>query len=83
MSVIKSVELDLGGRIVKLTPKQARNLKEALDELFGKEIVREKEYVPYYPLRPNYWEYDPYRFVWSGSSLYSFDTDSCTLSLTA
>ena len=58
---IKKIELDLGGKVVSLTPEQAKNLKDALGDLFGKEIVREKEYVPYpqpypvnHPLRP-YW----------------------------
>lgn len=72
---IKKIELDLGGKIISLTPKQAQNLKDALDELFGKEIVKiiekEKEYIPYpqpypqpypvYPRRP-IWEWEPYRY---------------------
>ena len=70
--LIKSVELDLGGKTVKLTIAQAQALKEALDELFAKEVVIEKEYVPvpsiptpypvpyepYRPIRPWYWERD-------------------------
>jgi len=45
---IKKIELDLGGKTITLTPAQAKNLKEALDDLFGKKIVRvvEKEYIP-------------------------------------
>lgn len=72
---IKKIELDLGGKVVSLTPEQAKNLKEALDELFGKEVIREyfpaKEYIPvpyptpYRPLvpyfeRPYYWEWPHY-----------------------
>lgn len=67
---IKKIELDLGGKTVTLTPEQAKNLKDALDDLFGKEIIVKKEYihdsfpvpypVPYRePLRP-YWEPVPY-----------------------
>lgn len=72
---IKKIELDLGGKVVSLTPEQAKNLKEALDELFGKEVIREyfpivkeKEYVPVpypAPYRPTpyyYWEWQPYLF---------------------
>ena len=39
--MIKKIELDLGGKKVSLTPEQAKNLKAALDELFGKEVIRE------------------------------------------
>ena len=63
--MIKKIELDLGGKKVELTPTQAKNLKEALDELFGKEVIREvvrdpMPYIPYYP-QPyyHYWEWYP------------------------
>ena len=60
--MIKKIELDLGGKKVELTPTQAKNLKEALDELFGKEVIREvvrdpMPYIPYYPY-PR-WEWQP------------------------
>lgn len=38
---IKSVKLKLGKQEVELTIEQARKLKDALDELLGKEVVRE------------------------------------------
>ena len=72
---IKKIELDLGGKTISLTPQQAKNLKDALDDLFGKEIIKviEKEYIrdsyplpyplpqpyPIYPRRP-YWEWEPH-----------------------
>lgn len=76
---IKKIELDLGGKVVSLTPKQAQNLKDALDDLFGKEIIKviEKEYirdlypipypVPYQPLQP-FWEWrrEPYYYGTTG-----------------
>ena len=67
---IKKIELDLGGKTVSLTPQQAKNLKDALDDLFGKEIIKviEKEYIrdlypiPYpAPYRPC-WEYQPHYY---------------------
>ena len=33
---IKKIELDLGGKVISLTPEQAKNLKDALDDLFGR-----------------------------------------------
>lgn len=42
---IKKVVLDLGGKEVTLTIEQVRNLKSALDELFGKKIIYER-YLP-------------------------------------
>lgn len=58
--IIKSVTLDLGKKQVSLTMKQAKALKEALDEMFGekviKTVVHEHEYqnVPYFPWRWNW-----------------------------
>ena len=90
---IKKIVLDLGGKEVTLTPKQAQNLKNALDELFGKEIVKviEKEFikmpdpypvpVPYpapYHRRP-YWEYEHPRF---GEITCKSSLDGDTLKLT-
>jgi len=87
---IKKIELDLGGKIVSLTPQQAQNLKDALDDLFGKEIVKviEKEFItipqpyPVYrdiePWRPR-WYYDK---VWCDSNTASYKYDSDTLRLT-
>ena len=64
-NIIKSVKLDLGSKEDDLTMEQAQQLKDALDELFGAEIVKtEPQYVPMpypqpYPVypRPWYWEY--------------------------
>lgn len=68
-NIIKELKLDLGGKEVKLTPAQARRLKEALNELFG-----EKEFVPYYPYQPYqlwHWQWDttsnPPVITWSSS----------------
>lgn len=38
---ITTVKLQLGKREIELTITQAKKLKAALDEMFGKEIVRE------------------------------------------
>lgn len=91
---IKKIELDLGGKIVSLTPEQAKNLKDALDDLFGEKVVRiiEKEYVPLpfphpidrYPReswRP-YWEWSgsPYQFTTTaGTTQYCSNTESMRL----
>jgi hypothetical protein len=61
--MIKKIELDLGGKTVNLTPEQAKNLKEALDELFGKTIIKEiHEY------------HDPYYWKWTQPYKVTFDT---------
>ena len=39
--IIKSIKLNLKGKEVNLTIDQARALKSALDELFGKEVIKE------------------------------------------
>ena len=65
MLPIKSIEIDLGGKAIKLTLKQARTLFEALDEIFTpEEKIREiikKEYIPSpYPVWPIPWQDEPY-----------------------
>ena len=52
---IKKIVLDLGGKEVTLTPEQAKNLKTALDELFGKQVVKEIHHHDHY--QPYYWWY--------------------------
>lgn len=53
---IKSVEIQLGKEKVKITIEQAKKLKDLLDDMFGKEIVREKHhYHNSYPWR---WHWD-------------------------
>lgn len=68
-NIIKRIELDLDGKRVSLTPQQARNLKVALEELFGaKEVVREEHHhhdsYPWYA--PNYpvWPYPAPTYTW-------------------
>ena len=92
---IKKIELDLGGKVVSLTPVQAKNLKDALDDLFGKEIIKviEKEYIrdsyplpypapyPIYPRRP-YWEWEPHYLTAvdvDAAGNYSFDSNTLRL----
>ena len=71
---------------IELTKDEAIKLKELLSELTGKEIVKEKEYVPYpyYPYirwwgtyQPITWENNPS----SHSSTYKLSND-CQLSYT-
>lgn len=39
-SVIKKVVLQLGRKEVELTLEEAKKLKESLDEMFGKDVIR-------------------------------------------
>jgi len=39
MNIIKNITLDLGDKEVSLTLDQAKSLKSALDDIFGKETV--------------------------------------------
>lgn len=53
---VSEVVVEIGNKKVSLTPDQARELRDALNQLLGesKEIV--KEYVPY--------PYQPYPYRW-------------------
>lgn len=59
---VTGLNLKLGDKKITLTVEQAKKLKQALDEIFGKkEVIRE---IPCpYPVRPYtpwYWEYPTY-----------------------
>ncbi len=45
-NIIKKLTISIGGKEVDVTPKQAKDLYEALGELIGAQTVV-KEYVPY------------------------------------
>jgi hypothetical protein len=70
MGLISKIELDLGGKKVTLTPKQAQNLKKALDELFGKQVVREEHH--HHDWLPWLWTYPNYSYTWEPAPLYPY-----------
>lgn len=79
-NIIKRIELDLNGTTIKLTLKQAKELKRALDEVFGETVIREYPYKTS-PYNPYKWEFDsPYYFS-SSDILYKCDFDTSTLKI--
>jgi hypothetical protein len=85
---IEKIEVDLDGKSITLTPKQAENLKDALDDLFGVTVIKttEKEYVPIpnaYPWTPWYWHWErEYPYTTTAGVTCSYTSDDCTLRLT-
>ena len=85
-NIIKKIVLDLGKKQVELTPEQARKLKDALDEMFGKEVIKEVCHHNYWRWYPPLWyscgDYtttnQSYNRVSSDSSV-SFLDDTMTL----
>ncbi len=63
-SVEIKVKIKIGDAEIELTKDKIIELKEILEEIYPnkkdvpKVIIREKEYVPYYPVNP----IDPYRW---------------------
>ena len=53
-NVIKELKLQLGEKEVSLTIEEAKKLKAALDELFGKEVVKEIHHHDYWQWWPNW-----------------------------
>ncbi len=58
---IKSVEIEVGEKKFNLTVEEAKKLKNVLDELFGKEIIKEVKEIHHHDghSHPWYW-YPPY-----------------------
>ena len=72
---IEKMVLNIEGEKVSLTIEQAKKLKGILDELFGKEIikevVKEKHHYHDYYYRPyiyKQWEYPTYPIVYCSTS---------------
>jgi len=63
-NIIKKITINIGGTEVEVTPKQAKNLHEALGELLGVNQITVKEYVPY---RPYVYPYSP-NITWCGGT---------------
>ena len=69
MIKLERIIIDVNGQEIRLTIKEARELKEALDELFEKEVEIQKEYVPYYP-----YPYNPYPHYYPTYTTYTIDS---------
>jgi len=74
-NIIKELKLQLGEKEVSLTMDEAKKLREALDELFGKEVVKE---VYYYDQRP-FWQWWPSTWCdWTTYGPYRITNTACT-----
>ena len=77
---VKKIQLKIGKKEISLTPDEAKKLKEVLNDLFDKEIIKEviKETYPVVP----YWYYKsrlyprPYYEITCDSGTVSIGTDS-------
>ena len=83
--MIKKIELNLGGKVVSLTPNQAKKLRDALNELFGETVKR--EYIPYpqpfiEPWRPWRWDWQEPHYLTSSGTTCAYSSDDNVLSLT-
>ena len=77
-NIIKELKLQLGKKEVVLTVEEAKKLKEALDELFGKEVVKEVP-VPYpYPYPVWQWWYPNWTFS-TVDGVYRITNTACTV----
>lgn len=66
---IKSLTIKVGAREICLEIQEARKLKEALEDLFRKEVIRE---VVIEHHREPYWRWDGPVWVSSGTGQYKF-----------
>lgn len=74
-NIIKELKLQLGEKEVVLTIADAKKLKNALDELFGKEVVKE---VYYHDQRP-YWQWRyPMCSLSTANGPYRITNSACT-----
>jgi len=70
---IKGVTLKIGGREIVLTVEEGKKLKEALNELFGKEVVHEHHHGWW-------WSYPQYSYTIPCVTSLGIVSDTTTLS---
>jgi len=58
---ISSIEVEIGDITLKLTPMQAMELRDILDDIYPKKRI---EYVPYYPVCPREDDHYPWPQPW-------------------
>ena len=63
MAEIKKIVLKIGDKEINLSPKEAKELCQLLEDLFGvkREVERIREYIPWYA--PTWWQ-EPYKITW-------------------
>lgn len=71
---IDSLNIKIGGREISLTIEEAKKLKTALEDLFGKDIIKIVEHQwhysqPYHPYYPRWGE------VWCGGTVAGTNPD--------
>lgn len=84
-TTVKKLTIELGGQDVELTMEQARELKSALDELFGERVheVRIAEPYPVYPRHPYRWPWYQPSWICSSGSKVTLSDSSVRLQLKA
>jgi len=80
MIKLKRIVLDINGHEFSLTLEDAKALKDALDEIFEKEV--EKEFVPYYPYPYGHPYTSPYYTYPYTYGTYTIDTSEITITPT-
>ena len=74
MAKIAKIIIETDGELqdgkLTISLKEAKELQKLLNELLEQEvrIVKEKEYIPYYPYTYPRWEYVPYTITYSGTN---------------
>ena len=63
-NIIKKIVLDLGKKQVELTPEQCKKLKDALDEMFGKSVVKEEHHHHHHDRWWPYWYSSTSTITW-------------------
>jgi len=75
---IKSVEIEVGEKKLNLTVEEAKKLKNVLDELFGKEIIKEVVELHHHHNHSNPWYwYPPLVGPTTGDPIPDFPTVYC------
>lgn len=74
-TLIKGINLQIGKKEIQLSVEEAKELKKALEELFGEKIVKEEHHhyngYTYYP----YWRW-PTPYIYCGTSQLKYDNNS-------
>lgn len=76
------IKLKIKGVEIELDLKETEQLKRILENITGREVIKEKEYVPYPYPEPYRWRYPYWDVTWSDDTTTYSDTGDYTVTYT-
>jgi hypothetical protein len=74
---IEKIVLTVGKKTIELSIDEAKELRSILCDTFGREVVKETQYIPYIPCQQNDWIYKKWTPSYSGGTAGNYRLQLC------